>query len=121
MSVFGRTLFSQGYQDTVFLNSLSKVILVLLYCILQLVPSGKIEGSTTEEKPPESVIPSRDDNLSILFVVMESLGSYYQESGRLAAWLIAENLNASYLGDVQEGFKNDLFCPAEHPHHSDRP
>lgn len=68
MSVFERTLFSQGYQDTVLLNSLSKVILILLYCILQLVPTRKIERSTTEEKTPESIIPSRDDNLSILLL-----------------------------------------------------
>lgn len=52
---------------------------------------------------------------------MESLGSYTQESGRLAAGMIAENLNSSYLWDVQAGFKNDVFCTAEHPHHSDRP
>ena len=86
-----------------------------------MVPNRKIERSNTEEKTPESIIPSRDDNLSILFAVMESLGSYTQESGRLAAGLIAENLNSSYLGDVQAGFKNDVFCTAEHPHHSDRP
>lgn len=105
MSVFGRTLFSQGYQDTVFLNSLPKVILILLYCILELVPTGKIERSTTEEKTPDSVIPSKNDNLSILFTPMESLDSYYPKYGRLAAGLIAENLNSSYLGDYRLGSK----------------
>lgn len=101
MSVFGRTLFSQGYQDTVFLNSLSKVILILLYCILELVPTGKIERSTTEEKTPDSVIPSKNDNLSMLFTPMESLDSYYPKYGRLTA----ENLNSSYLGDYRLGSK----------------
>lgn len=105
MSVFGRTLFSQGYQDTVFLNSLSKVILILLYCILELVPTGKIERSTTEEKTPDSVLPSKNDNLSMLFTATESLDSYYPKYGRLAAGLIAENLNSSYLGDYRLGSK----------------
>ena len=34
----------------------------------------------------------------MLFAAIESLGSYYQQSGRLAAGVIAEGLNSSLLG-----------------------
>lgn len=44
MSMFGSSLFSQGYLNVMFIYYLSEVVFTLLYCVLQLVPTGKNLG-----------------------------------------------------------------------------